>query len=1223
MKSTLPPPFSLSPLDASNMNSESPRLRAAVACALTLGLLGTTACPAPTFTEEQRPLSQDFAAPSCERLEGNVESDDATKAEGILSVGYSADQHASTIALVAHGREGEVVGTGSATFQVPLSLKDPIVTISEFTDDGGTAREVTESFVLGAFAQHTTVSEMGDTQTYLWWTQGADGFVLDATVGILTTDPVDQESVFALPAGNTAILQYVKDGEVIADASAIDAFVTAYGIDALEDQQTFRRLHAVFKDNGWRAGIVSDVAVCNGAVAELLAGPVNCAKDDPFSKIPTIHCALGAVAGGLSIAGGLIAAGVITTAAGGLAAAAVIAVVIYVVGNHIGAAVDNNRGDIVRGGGILLESFGAVPKDSYKEAGDFFDKGGSSTGDPHLTTLDGTAYDFQSAGEFVLVRSATGDFEVQTRQVPLSDNRCGGIAVNSHVAMRVGDVLIEYGDGDRDTIVVDGTRLTPLSVPLEIGEGVFAVTAERGGVVVKSPTGEMVYLSTGGAVSVTVLVSAERAGTYEGLLGNANGDQDDDLIGTDGPLDLPPTFEDLHRSVASHWAVDDETSLFTYVDGENSATYRDLAFPASPANLDGIPEAEVVAAEAACASIDNAIARQDCVFDVACTGDDAFVEDHEVRDPDARIDPINPIDFFGWTEAGDDGAGNWEVNEDGSGVVQTLNGSPTFLLSPDNYFDARIDGTLRTGDGGDDDIIGFVFGYDSAAATTPTAMKSYVLLWKGRTQGGSVEGLRLLYVDGDYRNDLDADADTFFWDVTDPRVTIVGEDTGEDTGWRRRDHRFSLLYTADKIEIWIDGVKRIDVDAASLPQTPAPGRFGFFNYSQPQTEYRDFRVGPPTEDPGRQDCVFRLSGFDDRVLDDEVTWGAVCTRYEVSENIEIRNGGAATIVPGTQLSMANDTEILVLSGGTLTADGTEEEPVEIRGITDESGTWTGVIFSDGSTGNTLRHVNISNAGAPNDGIFINRSVHIRDGASVALEDVRIDKSQSQGVRVEIGGTLAAFERVAIETDVDAPLSLPIGQIDTIGDGNAFGTVSAEAHIELSVDSTVTDGRVERLLTLRDLGVPYLTRKPSLPDDLLVTGALGRLQVEAGVELRIGGGRALLVRDQGAVNATGTSASSVLFRGEDEGAGAFIGLVFESATQSTLNFVTVQDGGAAFGTPQAAIVVGGLSTSPGNLLLEDSRIVNSEAAGIGVATGGILVEARNAFEGNAGDDIVFE
>ena len=43
---------------------------------------------------------------------------------------------------------------------------------------------------------------------------------------------------------------------------------------------------------------------------------------------------------------------------------------------------------------------------------------GADNGDPHISTVDGTYYDFQAAGEFTLLRDTAG-FEVQVRQTPV------------------------------------------------------------------------------------------------------------------------------------------------------------------------------------------------------------------------------------------------------------------------------------------------------------------------------------------------------------------------------------------------------------------------------------------------------------------------------------------------------------------------------------------------------------------------------------------------------------------------------------------------------------------------------------------------------------------------------------------------------------------------------------------------------------------------------------
>jgi hypothetical protein len=59
-----------------------------------------------------------------------------------------------------------------------------------------------------------------------------------------------------------------------------------------------------------------------------------------------------------------------------------------------------------------------------------------SNGDPHLTTFDQVRYDFQAVGEFIDVRSASGDLEVQTRQTAFEDSRT--VSVITAVAAKVG-----------------------------------------------------------------------------------------------------------------------------------------------------------------------------------------------------------------------------------------------------------------------------------------------------------------------------------------------------------------------------------------------------------------------------------------------------------------------------------------------------------------------------------------------------------------------------------------------------------------------------------------------------------------------------------------------------------------------------------------------------------------------------------------------------------------
>src|SRR5689334_19739495 len=76
-----------------------------------------------------------------------------------------------------------------------------------------------------------------------------------------------------------------------------------------------------------------------------------------------------------------------------------------------------------------------------------------SNGDPHLRTENGVAYDFQGAGEFILLRDPNG-LEIQTRQTPVATTRttiaeqhsglASCVSLNTAVAVRLGQHRVSY-----------------------------------------------------------------------------------------------------------------------------------------------------------------------------------------------------------------------------------------------------------------------------------------------------------------------------------------------------------------------------------------------------------------------------------------------------------------------------------------------------------------------------------------------------------------------------------------------------------------------------------------------------------------------------------------------------------------------------------------------------------------------------------------------------------
>lgn len=249
---------------------------------------------------------------------------------------------------------------------------------------------------------------------------------------------------------------------------------------------------------------------------------------------------------------------------------------------------------------------------------------GESVGDPHLVTFDGLDVDFQASGEFVLVRSDDGAFEIQTRQQARFAN--SHVTVNTAVAVVLDGSVIEVGE---DRLVVDGeprplepqqTITTPDGGSFSGGPGSFTFTWADGT--------EARYTGR----SVIVRLSDDRASEVVGLLGDYDGDPANDLVDEAGELlldDRRLTFEETYGQLAAAWQVTAASSLFTYEDGQSPETFQLDDIPGFGLYVDLLPQERREEAEEACraAGVEDVKHLADCALDVGATGDDSFAEE--------------------------------------------------------------------------------------------------------------------------------------------------------------------------------------------------------------------------------------------------------------------------------------------------------------------------------------------------------------------------------------------------------------------------------------------------------------------------------------------------------------------------------------------------------------------------------------------------------------------
>lgn len=262
---------------------------------------------------------------------------------------------------------------------------------------------------------------------------------------------------------------------------------------------------------------------------------------------------------------------------------------------------------------------------------------GWTAGDPHLLTLDGVPYDFHAAGEYVLLR-ATNDsnFEIQSRMTPVGES----VSVNAAIGIRA-----ENGSA----IMIDSDDASPVSVDgvtVEV-ENFGFVTVGNDRIYREDDSYTVLFAGVDGVVNagdsrvivdvhndrvdLDIRLNTDLAGALEGLLGNANGNPDDDIFLADGTvLDRPLAFEDLYGQYRDDWRVTtSDQSLFSYEEGESLEDFYLPDYPGGLISISDFTAEEIATAEEVATNAglsETSINFSNAVLDFLLTGDTSFID---------------------------------------------------------------------------------------------------------------------------------------------------------------------------------------------------------------------------------------------------------------------------------------------------------------------------------------------------------------------------------------------------------------------------------------------------------------------------------------------------------------------------------------------------------------------------------------------------------------------
>ena len=170
-------------------------------------------------------------------------------------------------------------------------------------------------------------------------------------------------------------------------------------------------------------------------------------------------------------------------------------------------------------------------------------------------TLDGKGYTFNGAGEYVILDALNKTFLVQARTEP-AERADGGTPVGSvftAIAAKTRNsdaVEIQRSFLRGINILVDGERLSLTDDPIEMQFVGVGVSYEgNSSVSVHFDSGESLHVCVRSDIMMIELGAfpEEFRNQTQGLLGNWNGDPDDDFLRPDGSvLHTNASMEDIH-----------------------------------------------------------------------------------------------------------------------------------------------------------------------------------------------------------------------------------------------------------------------------------------------------------------------------------------------------------------------------------------------------------------------------------------------------------------------------------------------------------------------------------------------------------------------------------------------------------------------------------------------------------------------------------------------------
>ena len=198
-----------------------------------------------------------------------------------------------------------------------------------------------------------------------------------------------------------------------------------------------------------------------------------------------------------------------------------------------------------------------------------------------------------------------------------------------------------------------------------------------------------------------------------------------------------------------------------------------------------------------------------------------------------------PVDLSAWSvvqyEFHAQPNANWVLSEGDTVATQTVNADASILLSDFDIAGTALDGSWRVNTSGDNDFMGFVFGYQGRGSF-------YLFDWKQTNQSAYSAyaecGMSVKVVDTTPTGGADPTAQDLWNGAGGPNVTTLRHNT---IPWLDyTDYQFHLAFFPGTFQIEVKQGATVLESWSVDDDTYVYGQFGFYNFSQGSVRYAGF-----------------------------------------------------------------------------------------------------------------------------------------------------------------------------------------------------------------------------------------------------------------------------------------------------------------------------------------------------------------------------------------------